>query len=449
MLHYVEFDAAALQKIASEAAGAKSCLSIRKIAEGAFNKIFLLRLDNNKEVIARIPCSSAGPPHFATASEVATMDFALDHLHLPVPKVLAWSSRLVGNPVGAEYIIMEYMPGVPLEQRWLGMTGDEAISLIENVVRMEKRYTEFQFSQIGSLYFKEDVDPELQGRRLYANGAPDDEASEKYRIGPTLQWDFWREEWLTMNVDRGPWPDLQSYGHAIFRCEQQWLGAYARSHSLYDPLCWSSEERPPDPEAHLEMLDRFLSVIPLLNIPSELLRSTFWYTGLQKSNVMVAPTGYPEITGLLDWKNLWIGPRFIQAVFAPLFIYDGDMVDLHGLPPDLPDNFEELSDEEKAKIKTHIKLACQHKVYEYTMEEHDPEHFRVLTYRHYGTIANLFQNASRIWLDGVSPLRQSLIETAAHWKEMAGPDIPCPLTFSKEELASHSKLHDKALAREA
>ncbi|EGD95975.1 hypothetical protein TESG_03437 [Trichophyton tonsurans CBS 112818] len=53
--------------------------------------------------IARVPNPNSGIPHFTTASEVATMDFARTKLGLPVPKVLAWNSDASSeNPVGAE-----------------------------------------------------------------------------------------------------------------------------------------------------------------------------------------------------------------------------------------------------------------------------------------------------------------------------------------------------------
>lgn len=46
-----------------------------KFQEGEYNKVFLLILDNGAEIIARIPNPNAGPSHYTTASEVATMDF--------------------------------------------------------------------------------------------------------------------------------------------------------------------------------------------------------------------------------------------------------------------------------------------------------------------------------------------------------------------------------------
>ncbi|KAL1878481.1 hypothetical protein Plec18167_004555 [Paecilomyces lecythidis] len=81
-----------------------------KLAEGGFNKIFLLRMDDGYEVVARIPTPIAGPPHYTTASEVVTLRFLRNVLHVPVPEILVYSTDAT-NPVGAEYIILERLQG--------------------------------------------------------------------------------------------------------------------------------------------------------------------------------------------------------------------------------------------------------------------------------------------------------------------------------------------------
>jgi len=46
-----------------------------KLAEGGYNKVFRLVMNDGKAVIARLPNPNAGPPFYTTASEVATMEF--------------------------------------------------------------------------------------------------------------------------------------------------------------------------------------------------------------------------------------------------------------------------------------------------------------------------------------------------------------------------------------
>jgi len=72
---YVEFDLPGLLKVSAQAIGARSCVKIEKLPEGNFNKVFLITMDDGRELIAKLPNPNAGQPHFTTASEAATMDY--------------------------------------------------------------------------------------------------------------------------------------------------------------------------------------------------------------------------------------------------------------------------------------------------------------------------------------------------------------------------------------
>jgi len=72
---FLVFNVQELQRIAAESVGADACVSITKLAEGGYNKVFRLVMDNGAVAIARIPNPNAGPAYKTTASEVATMDF--------------------------------------------------------------------------------------------------------------------------------------------------------------------------------------------------------------------------------------------------------------------------------------------------------------------------------------------------------------------------------------
>nr|POE94352.1 hypothetical protein CFP56_16592 [Quercus suber] len=72
---YKRFNVPGLKLLAAKASGAQSCVSIVKLAEGGFNKVFRLVMDNGSVVIARIPNPNVGLTLKVVASEVATMDF--------------------------------------------------------------------------------------------------------------------------------------------------------------------------------------------------------------------------------------------------------------------------------------------------------------------------------------------------------------------------------------
>jgi len=67
---YVQFDVDALCKIAVTAGGDTSQIIAIEKMEGGFSKAFLMWKADGTEVVARIPCSIAGPPSLTTAGEV-------------------------------------------------------------------------------------------------------------------------------------------------------------------------------------------------------------------------------------------------------------------------------------------------------------------------------------------------------------------------------------------
>jgi hypothetical protein len=83
---YLKFNVDQLCDVAARAAGPKlKCIDIVKIGKGAMNKVFLLTMDGNSQVIARLLCPGvAYPAHYSTASEVATMTFLRDKHQVPI-----------------------------------------------------------------------------------------------------------------------------------------------------------------------------------------------------------------------------------------------------------------------------------------------------------------------------------------------------------------------------
>ena len=81
---YVRYDVNELARLAVEAVGSKTCVSIEKCPDVMHNKVLLLTMDDGTQAIAKVPNLNAGRPHFTTASEVATMDFVsmIDLFHI-------------------------------------------------------------------------------------------------------------------------------------------------------------------------------------------------------------------------------------------------------------------------------------------------------------------------------------------------------------------------------
>ncbi|KAL3448450.1 phosphotransferase family protein [Aspergillus insuetus] len=92
---------------------ATRCVRVVK-QEGNFNKAFLLTMDDGNEVVVRLPCPNAGPPSLNTASEVATVQFCIAvQASICVPRMFQRGAD-ASNLMGAEFILMEKISGVPL-----------------------------------------------------------------------------------------------------------------------------------------------------------------------------------------------------------------------------------------------------------------------------------------------------------------------------------------------
>lgn len=199
---YVCLNVPELMRVAATAVGRDRCVDMLKVTEGGFNKIFLLTMDNGPEVIARIPTPIAGPPHYTTASEVATMDYFHTQLGIPVPKVFAWASRVNGeNPVGAEYIIMEKAQGESLGSRWLSLSSNELAEIMKQIVEVENRLFSARFAKYGSLYYKEDLE-EIYRDDDSLDQNDVDLLSDRFCIVPIVNRSFWVEGRGQLPLDR-------------------------------------------------------------------------------------------------------------------------------------------------------------------------------------------------------------------------------------------------------
>jgi hypothetical protein len=72
---YVKFDVDQLCAVAATTDGKHSPVCAIEKMEGGFSKALLLRKEDGTEVVAKIPCTIAGPPKYTTASEVAILRY--------------------------------------------------------------------------------------------------------------------------------------------------------------------------------------------------------------------------------------------------------------------------------------------------------------------------------------------------------------------------------------
>jgi hypothetical protein len=230
----VVFSMPALQNAAALATGAKKCLKVTKLPEGLFNRVFLLTMDNETEVVARIPTPVAGPACLMTASEVATMEFMRD-LGVPVPKVLTWSSD-ANNEVGTEYIIMERAQGIQSKEVWDSMTYLQKGKFLADLVSIEKKMLSTDVDSYGAIYYTRDIP---NGKPIYGN-----DGVTKFSVGPSVRQSFWEHEKGAMRIDRGPC----TFVHVLFSDDRGFLrtisgGASSTGSGLDIPIWEQQSDR--------------------------------------------------------------------------------------------------------------------------------------------------------------------------------------------------------------
>ncbi|KAI6116150.1 hypothetical protein F5141DRAFT_1101459 [Pisolithus sp. B1] len=434
----VAFDIVAFCRLAAEAVDAKAVTDMIKIGE-SLNRVFLVRFDTGVEAIARFPTSLAGPPHFTTASEVATIDFLRCQLGFSIPRVLAWSSRAKGTDVGAEFILMEKAPGLLLSDVLEDLPSYDRGMFAKTLGECERKLLDLRFTHYGSLYYKNDVPAPLRAPTLIEGLSPDNELNSKFCIGPIARRDFWEAEREYMDIDRGPWRTAEDYMKAVASREQKWIADFGTPHILDDPHRVLPGQGNRDD--HTKWLSLYTDLIPALIPPlQEQKRPVLWHPDLHASNIFIrsskkkgkiSPAIPVTISSIIDWQGAWIGPAFLQLKVPPLYR-------THDVPPrrllPAPDDFDSLSGSEKETAKKIHQQRIRHKLFEVSAFPPAVLDMEAREERVY-----LEDLAQSTWKYGLIPFRMALYDIFRHWQEIVPGEDP-PVLDSPAELED-LKLH--------
>jgi hypothetical protein len=190
------FNVDELKKAAAKSANrpASDIISFRKIAEGGFNRVFDISMKDGSSILARLPYPSTLPRRLAVASEAATLDFVRAH-GIPAPRVLGYSFD--DNAVGAEYILMEKLPGSPIGAAWFDLSEQERLKVLLKIVELETKLFTINLPASGSIYYARDLSPGTP--RIDIHGSTDG-----FCIGPYAALRWWFGERGDLDIDRGP-----------------------------------------------------------------------------------------------------------------------------------------------------------------------------------------------------------------------------------------------------
>lgn len=193
-----------MQELKSLSAGTVSrkltdVAQFRKLAEGGFNRTFLVSMHDGFEMIARIPYVTTEPRNLLVASEVATMDY-LRSCGVPIPKVFGYSATSE-NAAGTECIFMEVNAGTNLGDIWFELGETARTTVVRKLVELESQLTSLKFPASGSIYYNRDLDASADKVEISTGSSS---SNGPFCIGPDTTLALWFGNRLSLDVFRGP-----------------------------------------------------------------------------------------------------------------------------------------------------------------------------------------------------------------------------------------------------
>ncbi|QDS77893.1 hypothetical protein FKW77_000546 [Venturia effusa] len=408
----VRFNVAELTRRAVEAVRARTCVSISKYPDGMYNKAMLLTMDNGSRVVAKVPNPNAGLPHFTTASKVATMHFARNVLRTPVPKVLAWCSHAHESPVGAEYIIMEQVPGIELEHVWPQLNIKDRFAVVKAIAGFQKSWTEVSFAKYGSLYFSKDLDDTPVDQPLYVDAKGNRIINTCYAIGLSTGREYFDSGRATVNFDRGPWSSLEAYhvaiGHREIACVNQLPELPKSPITLCGPGTYQ-----PTRAKKLKALGHYLDIIrALLPKDEEISSAHLWHDDLHLVN--------RAMSAIFPCRQ----PHIIDYIGSPI----------NGLARPQPrkdlDKLEPSARQQAESLYLHQSLCSLYN----TLTHH--QNLRLYAALQFQQTQKylLLLLARNILIDGEVSYLSRLAELESTWTDFSADTCStCPFTFSNED----------------
>ncbi|WEW59784.1 hypothetical protein PRK78_005264 [Emydomyces testavorans] len=305
---------------------------VKFFSEGAFNKLYEISSPSKPEkYLMRV--SLPVEPFFKTESEAATLAYIRKHTSIPVPRVLGYDSS-AKNDLGFEWILLEKIEGVCLYDVWEKMSYSSKTALTVHMAGLLGELYSLQFTQIGSLYFRNAADKvngttgtpktgEIGGKNV------NKDIGDSFVVGRIVSPWFFRDKRVWLPGDRSPFTST----HDLMLAETQIQIERIKNFSPLptdEYFSETDEELAPDQEDILKTCYKLKELVPVIfPIPSEHCeKAMLQHDDLSEANIIVNPVTY-EIAGIIDWESVAIRPAWEASDF-PYFLKG---IEVRGPPP--------------------------------------------------------------------------------------------------------------------
>eukprot|EP00842_Homolaphlyctis_polyrhiza_P002170 jgi/Hompol1/2954/HPOL_006261-RA len=274
----------------------KSLRSLVASSRGYNNRLYYIELSDGGRVVLKL-CGRFWTK-VKTDSEVAGLSLVSKYTDIPVPRLMAWNSDK--SELGAEFVLLQEMPGIPLDQLWPNLDAATREHVVRQIAAMVVEYkTKIpKGSAIGCLVAPDAIDP--------ATGSvtPTSAITGGISVGKTVEQGI------------GPWKTYKSYLAEALRTEMADLS----KNPVFEPARWV-----------LPQLTAFIESIETNPIIPDCSDFVFTHGDLHTPNILVEKRGdAPDqliVTAILDWE--WAGyfPAQDEFMGGHDFIEEDDQSD--------------------------------------------------------------------------------------------------------------------------
>ncbi|KAF2158611.1 hypothetical protein M409DRAFT_30891 [Zasmidium cellare ATCC 36951] len=408
---YFEFNITALVEVAAKSIGRKKddVQAIHKMAEGRSNRVFELTMRNGLHLIARLPYLSTQPKKLAIPSEVATMDLVRRH-GVPVPVVRGYSGDS-GNPVGAEYIIMDKVQGQNLAEVWYDLSEQERHKVLSGIVMQEAKLFGIPLPAYGSIFYERDAPDHMQSTGIEGHDG-------RFCIGPDLSLEHWSGMRSRLEIPQGvlmtPLQVLEFAAKKEISCMrafEKWRYPSAR---VYREV--TNNYKKVDPSEHLANLESFLAIAAHL-VPKQ---KWDWV----HKPVLRHPDMDPSDILIDDDCNINYGNEESENLKKPVH----------------PSGLDEMNERGRAEALALYRRRHTHYTYMEATKELLNPHYAAMMGDKALALRKIYHHAREPWEGSNIPLKADLLAAAKGWDELtrsgllhdATPPV-CPIRFEEQE----------------